>query len=188
MKQLATLKSIFIHALIIISLALVSTGCIESLNTSPSGKSSSTTANMGSPNATPKTTALYYDFEDVLVPRELKVVQDRTVVISTPGYTSGILVLKGNVERSSLINFFINNMQKDNWGIVSQIKSPDNSILVFDKASKCAVISIKVNQFNTYVEVGVAPKVNTTATALPTQQDTSFSTAPQTFSQGTLIE
>jgi len=32
-----------------------------------------------------KTTAVYYDFEDVLIPMELKVIQDRTVVISTPG-------------------------------------------------------------------------------------------------------
>ena len=44
-----------------------------------------------------KTTAVYYDFEDVLIPLELKVVQDKSVIVSTPGFTSGILVLKGRV-------------------------------------------------------------------------------------------
>ena len=107
----------------------------------------------------PKPTARYYDFEDVLVPLDLKIVQGKTVVISTPGYTSGIIAFKGRVERRSLVNFFINNMQKDNWGVVSQIKSPENSILIFDKASKCSVISIKSDQFYTHVEIGVAPKM-----------------------------
>lgn len=107
-----------------------------------------------------KTTAVYYDFEDVLIPLELKVVQDKSVIVSTPGFTSGILVLKGRVERRSLINFFNNNMQKDNWSIVSQIKSPGNSIMVYEKTSRCAVITIKTEHFNTWVEVGVAARVN----------------------------
>ncbi|HKK99780.1 MAG TPA: hypothetical protein VJ943_05985 [Desulfotignum sp.] len=107
-----------------------------------------------------KTTAVYYDFEDVLIPLELKVVQDKSVIVSTPGFTSGILVLKGRVERRSLINFFNNNMQKDNWSIVSQIKSPGNSIMVYEKATRCAVITIKSEHINTWVEVGVAARVN----------------------------
>lgn len=105
-------------------------------------------------------TAVYYDFEDVLIPLELSIVQNRTMVVSTPGFTSGILVLKGRVERRSLSNFFNNNMQKDNWTVVSRIKSPSNSILVFEKASKCAVITIRNEQFNTWVEIGVAARMN----------------------------
>ena len=132
-------------------------GCMGGVDATPSE-----TATMGDVAQTPeipKPTARYYDFEDVLIPLDLKIVEGKTVVISTPGYTSGILALKGRVERSSLVNFFINNMQKDNWGIVSQIKSPENSILIFDKASKCSVISIKSDQFYTHVEIGVAPKM-----------------------------
>ena len=53
-----------------------------------------------------ETTAVYYDFEDVLIPKELNVVKERTVVVSTPGFTSGIIALKGMVERTSLFNFF----------------------------------------------------------------------------------
>lgn len=106
-----------------------------------------------------KTTAIYYDFEDVLIPKELSVVKDRTVIISTPGFTSGILMLKGRVERQSLFNFFNNNMQKDNWNIISQIKSPDTNIMVFQKPSRTSVITIRDQQIYTYVEIGVAPTI-----------------------------
>jgi uncharacterized protein YceK len=107
-----------------------------------------------------KTTAVYYDFEDVLIPLELKIVQDKSMIVSTPGFTSGILMLRGRVERRSLINFFNNNMVKDNWAMVSQIASPNMAILVFEKSIKSAVISIKSEHIYTYVEVGVAARVN----------------------------
>ena len=106
-----------------------------------------------------KTTAVYYDFVDVLVPMELKIVKDRTLVVTTPGYRSGVLTLKGRVDSNSLFNFFNNNMQKDNWSVISQIKSPGTTIMVFNKPSRCAVITIRDEQINTYVEIGVAPTV-----------------------------
>jgi hypothetical protein len=106
-----------------------------------------------------KTTAVYYDFEDVLIPMELKVVKDATVVVSTPGFTSGIITLRGRVDRRSLFNFFNNNMQKDNWSVLSQIKSPGTTIMVFQKINRTAVITIRDEQIYTYVEVGVAPTV-----------------------------
>lgn len=106
-----------------------------------------------------ETTAVYYDFEDVLIPKELKIVDKQTVVVRSPGFVSGIIALKGRVDRSSLFNFFNNNMQKDNWNIISQIKSPGTSILVFQKASKTSVITIRDEEIYTWVEIGVAPTV-----------------------------
>jgi len=50
-------------------------------------------------------------------------------------------------------------MQKDNWNVISQIKSPGTTIMVFQKLSRTAVITIRDEQINTYVEVGVAPTV-----------------------------
>jgi hypothetical protein len=124
-----------------------------------------TPASVSEPAAKPspeskKRTAVYYDFEDVLIPVELQVLQDKSMIVSTPGFTSGILMLRGRVERRSLINFFNNNMVKDNWAMVSQIASPNMAILVFEKSIKSAVISIKSEHLYTYVEVGVAARVN----------------------------
>ena len=101
--------------------------------------------------------AVYYDFKDVLVPEELKIDEDATVIISTPGLTSGVLALRGRVEKNSLFNFFRMNMIKDNWNIVSQIKSPKITMLVFQKANRWAVVNIRENDIYTYVEIGVAP-------------------------------
>ncbi len=101
--------------------------------------------------------AVYYDFKDVLVPEALKIDEDATVIISTPGLTSGVLALRGRVEKNSLFNFFRINMIKDNWNIVSQIKSPKITMLVFQKANRWAVVNIRENDIYTYVEIGVAP-------------------------------
>ena len=109
------------------------------------------------PAMTRETTAVYYDFKDILIPKELKVMDGATVVVSTPGYTSGIISLKGRIETRSLFNFFSNNMAKDNWNMISNIKSPGSTIMIFQKASRWAVITIREKDFNTYVEVGVAP-------------------------------
>ena len=142
----------FINIGIVVLLAFFISGCF--------GDTSSSKPEDGTSDAqskSRKTTAVYYDFEDVLIPMELKVVDAKTVVVSTPGFTSGIITLKGRIERRSLFNFFNNNMQKDNWNILSQIKSPGTTIMVFQKAARISVITIRSEQFNTYVEVGVAP-------------------------------
>jgi hypothetical protein len=119
-----------------------------------------TAGSTSGPAVSSQTKAVYYDFEDVLIPVELSVVQDKSMIVSTPGFTSGIMMLKGRVERRSLINFFNNNMLKDNWTMVSQIASPNMAILVFEKPMKSAVISIKSEHIYTYVEVGVAARMN----------------------------
>jgi len=104
-----------------------------------------------------KPLAIYHDFEDVLVPEELTIIRDRSVVVSTPGFRSGILTLKGRVEPNSLYNFFSINMEKDNWEVLSRIKAPDTTIMVFQKATRCAVITIREESIYTYVEIGIAP-------------------------------
>lgn len=143
------------NILAVLVLAFFVSGC---LGLGSSQKSEGEQASGDQPKSR-KTTAVYYDFEDVLVPMELSIVNDRTVVVSTPGFTSGIITLKGRVDRRSLFNFFSNNMQKDNWSVVSQIKSPGTTIMVFQKSSRTSVITIRDEQIYTYVEIGVAPTV-----------------------------
>ena len=160
-----TFKTVFIMVAALGCFAWL-TGCTHIFSNTKSAESQTVTTSSGSGSAvkpaaeSKKTTAVYYDFEDVLIPVELQILQDKSMIVSTPGFTSGILMLKGRVERRSLINFFNNNMIKDNWSMVSQIASPNMAILVFEKPIKSAVISIKSEQIYTYVEVGVAARVN----------------------------
>ena len=121
--------------------------------TAPSEKSSS-----GVP-------ALYYDFGDVLVPKELKVDKKSSFIYQTEGFSAGVLVLKGRIETSSLISFFENNMAKDNWQSISSFKS-ERTMLLFQKAHRWCVINITDESFNTYVEIWVAPTTGATKTGL----------------------
>jgi len=104
-------------------------------------------------------TPLYYDFGDILLPSELKIDKKETYIIEGPGFLTGILKLKGKVERTSLITFFRNNMAKDNWKAITSFKTPQKVMLLYQKEIRWCIINIVEDQFNTYVEIGVAPSI-----------------------------
>ena len=103
-----------------------------------------------------KNAPLYYDFSDVLVPRELKLNTKSSFVYRTTSFSAGVLVFKSKVERGSLIEFFENNMAKDNWQAVSTFKSP-RTLLLFQKETRWCVINITDGSWDTLVEIWVAP-------------------------------
>ena len=103
-----------------------------------------------------KTGPLYRDFEDVLVPSELKVDTQSTFIYQTSGLTAGILALTGRVEVNSLATFFENNMTKDNWKLLSSFKS-SRTILLFQKVNRWCVIYITDKDFKIDVEIWVSP-------------------------------
>jgi len=109
--------------------------------------------------------ALYYDFGDVLVPKELKVDKKSSFIYQTSGFSAGVLVLKGRIETSSLISFFEANMAKDNWNIISSFKS-ERTMLLFQKSHRWCVINITDQAFNTVVEIWVAPTTKDPKTGL----------------------
>ncbi len=150
----------FINMVLLTAFSFLISGCMGSTMLGQGGSPASAGQATGQHTAVnKKPTAVYYDFDDILIPKELKIVDASTVLVSTPGFTSGIMTLKGRVEKNSLTRFFINNMQKDNWNEVSQIKSPASTIMIFRKPSKWAVITIKDKDFYTYVEIGVSPDI-----------------------------
>ncbi len=99
---------------------------------------------------------LYHDFDDVLIPRELKLNTKSSFVYRSTGWTAGVLVFTSKVERISLIQFFENNMAKDNWQAVSSFKSP-RTLLLFQKENRWCVINITDNEWDTLVEIWTAP-------------------------------
>ena len=109
--------------------------------------------------------ALYYDFGDVLVPKELKIDKKSSFIYQTEGFSAGVLILKGRIETSSLISFFEKNMAKDNWQIISSFKS-ERTMLLFQKAHRWCVMNITDQSFNTYVEIWVAPTTRGIQTGL----------------------
>lgn len=104
------------------------------------------------------TNPVYRDFSDVLLPAEMEVVPKSSFVHTTPGFTAGVLMLKGYVDTDSLVSFFQNNMAKDNWKMISYFKSPKTKML-FRKETRFSVISITEETFYTYAEVWVSPSI-----------------------------
>ncbi len=152
MAGLKRVKSALLSIGIVIYLIFLITGC----STLPSERSSS-----GSHEASRqknKTGPLYYDFDDVLIPRELKVDRKSSFIYNTAGFSAGVLVLKGRVELGSLISFFEKNMTKDNWRLVSSFKS-SRTIMLFQKQNRWCVININ-ESLSTRTEIWVAPTMN----------------------------
>jgi hypothetical protein len=99
---------------------------------------------------------VYYDFEDVLIPKELKVITKDSFVYTTAGITAGVVALKGRVDGNSLIDFFENNMPRDGWSQISAFKSP-RTLLLFRKETRWCAIILTEKSFKTYVEIWVSP-------------------------------
>lgn len=101
---------------------------------------------------------IYYDFGDVLVPSELKVEPKKSFIYRTPGFSAGVLSLKGRVDGPSLIAFFERNMAKDNWKPISSFKSV-RTFMLFQKENRWCAININEADFTTFVEIWVSPTI-----------------------------
>lgn len=94
----------------------------------------------------------YTEFDDIAVPNELSRVPERTFIYENSEFRTGMIVMKGRVENQSLIDFFVNQMSKDNWTKESSIISTI-STLVFKKPYKSCMIRITDGTYNTEVEI-----------------------------------
>ncbi len=111
-------------------------------------------------------TDFYYDFDDILVPKEMELQTDESFILETPNQKTGVMVFEGKVEILSLTSFFINNMNKDGWSLLSAFKS-NRTILVFEKTDRICVMNITDGKFNTLLEVWVSPRSGGNAAVPP---------------------
>jgi len=100
---------------------------------------------------------IYYDFEDIQIPNELKVDIKNTKIFQTTNLVAGVLVLDGYVDVKSLITFFKDSMGRDNWQIKGNFRLPPKTVLLFEKKNKRSVFFIEESMFNTHAEVWLIP-------------------------------
>jgi len=122
----------------------LATGCTPYFQKKKSGPSAKTTGPM----------PVYYDFGDVLVPKELKIVKKESFLFKSGELSAGVLVLKGRVDRDSLIAFFENNMPKDGWSQLGSVKTP-NTMLLFQKQGRWCMVEVLAHTFLTKVKIWV---------------------------------
>ena len=110
---------------------------------------------------------IYLDFDDVLIPEDMPRDKDRTFVFRIGALTAGVLVLKGRVPPDTLVDFFENNMSRDNWKAISSFRSP-RSLLIYEKEERWCIITITEDDFDhkTRVEIWLSPKSEEMGTGL----------------------
>ena len=138
---------------LILAVMIMTLAACSSMNATSSGSGADSAAQTSSPT-------LYRDFDDILLPSEMKVDSKRTYIVQGSGMTTGILTVKGWVDRTSLMDFFKSAMAREKWQELASFKSPSadtSSIMVFQKAGRTAVISISEGWIYTYAEIAVAP-------------------------------
>lgn len=110
-----------------------------------------------SPTGTPSAaTPSYYDFSDIPVPGELSLVTKESTVFQGGSVKGGVLTLKGRVEPSSVVNFFMVALARENWKHRGDVRYR-KSVLLFEKPDRFCIISIRESTYYTYVEVYVVP-------------------------------
>jgi len=137
---------------IIITLTLIMTltGCANRFNLPGIGQTAAPTAAVQS-EAPPS--PVYLDFNDVLVPPELK--RSANECYLSNGF--GRMVLTGRVEGDSLSKFFISSMPSTGWQALDQYKYQGAIKLFFAKPDKISTILITENPLDTKVEIWVTP-------------------------------
>ena len=99
-----------------------------------------------------------YYLDNVRVPNELNYKPNKSFIYETPQFKAGILhFTKWRLDVPSLINFFIYNMEKDNWKLITSYSGKE-SFLNFSKPDKtCTIRIIEKWTGTTDVEIQVGP-------------------------------
>ena len=147
-------KALLRLAVILSFICIVMSGCAGTL--SPTAPPATEEKHSYSPLKSGETgnSPTYYDFDDVLIPPELKLDTQKSMVVSTSTFSGGVLVFNGYVDQASLIDFFLKNMAKDNWQLKGSIKYR-HTVLTFEKPNKGCVITVGEQTFNTPVEIWI---------------------------------
>lgn len=147
--------------LLLVSLLLVLASCTTTRSNDQSS-SDPTVTTAGPAN-------YYYDFDDILVPRDMRLRPRDSFVVETPGVKAGILVFRGRVDAVSLTSFFTNNMLKDGWQMSSTFRY-QRTIMVFTKPDRDCIIRIQDGRFTTDMEIWIAPKTMRSPAAASRQE------------------
>ncbi|MFO7878376.1 MAG: hypothetical protein R6U55_17545 [Desulfovermiculus sp.] len=112
-----------------------------------------------SANASLDSAASDYDFDDVVIPAEMKLQKDESFIMQTPQVKAGILVYTGWVDPVSLFSFYLSAMPNEGWNPLSYFKY-GHYLLVFEKTDKVSVIRIRKGSFSTRLEIWVSPAMS----------------------------
>lgn len=127
----------FMKLFIMVSLLCLFAACTTT------GTKSADTDPAGAAAAAQQEPDFYYDFDDILIPKEISYVDDDSYKLDNAKFRAAIMKFKGRVEVLELVQYFVNNMAKDNWTLLSNNKTGTLSVLSFEKFNKSCVIQVE---------------------------------------------
>ena len=107
----------------------------------------------------------YYDFDDILIPKEISYIHEDSYKLDNAKFRAAIMKFKGRVEILELVQYFVNNMSKDNWTLIANNKVGTLSVLNFEKFNKSCVIQVEDGFGQAYATI-IAVEVKDSAGAL----------------------
>ncbi len=102
-------------------------------------------------------TKTYYDFTDIPIPKDMKLITEKSFLVEYANLKGGVMHFEGRVDPLSLFNFFYIGMQKEGWNPVGYFKYGPYIILM-EKPEKECVIRIEDGGWNTKLEIWITPK------------------------------
>jgi len=106
-----------------------------------------------SPAAPPMPVLQHTEFPDLVLPNEIKIDWDRTLIVKTPTYVGGLLVARGRVTVDSLVKFFERQMLARGWEEMGRIqyknmllafKRPNGSCFIYIRESSLGNVEVKI--------------------------------------------
>jgi len=82
------------------------------------------------------------NFEDIVLPAEMKWNSKKSIAIKTESFRGGILEYKGKIEINSLKDFLVSSMANNQWKLVGEASS-DEVMIAFIKPNKTAMVTLK---------------------------------------------
>ncbi len=103
-------------------------------------------AKVNTPVVPPKPLYLGTEFPDIVVPRGMEVVQEKSMVVKTNTYIGGVLTLKGRIKTDSLVAFFKSQLEARGWILNGSIRYKD-TLLAFNRPNGCCFVYISESSF-----------------------------------------
>ncbi len=161
-------ESLIWTLLLVFLLGLAWTGCSSTVKhdepsaTAPASETTTAPASATTtapPPASPsKYQAKYYFFDDVLVPGELEYDQKKSFVYETPQFKAGTLYFsKWNLDIDSIMTFFLYNMEKDGWKMMTSYRGKESHITFYKPDRGCTIRLTSSWLGKAYVEIRVGP-------------------------------
>jgi len=107
-------------------------------------------------------TPVYHAFDDILVPKAMRINRSMTALTETQTVTAGVASFEGDLDPTELIRFFRSNMVTDNWTSLDHLIG-QRSLLQFEKHNRRCLLTItdRPGGHYTQLEIWVIPKNDT---------------------------